>query len=57
MRFGSFMTMDEMLAAIDRVQMDEVDTLIHRVLDEEHLSLMTLGAVNHRHLPRGLMRA
>jgi hypothetical protein len=51
------MTMDEMLAAIDRVQMDEVDALIHRVLDEEHLSLMTLGAVNRRHLPRGLMRS
>jgi ABC-type iron transport system FetAB ATPase subunit len=57
MRFGSFMTMDEMLAAIDHVQMDEVDTLIHRVLDEEHLSLMTLGAVDRRHLPRGLMRS
>jgi predicted Zn-dependent peptidase len=57
MRFGSFMTMDEMLAAIDHVQMDEVDTLIHRVLDEENLSLMTLGAVDRRHLPRGLMRS
>jgi hypothetical protein len=49
--------MDEMLAAIDRVQMDEVDTLIHRVLDEEQLSLLTLGAVDRRHLPRGLMRS
>ena len=57
MRFGSFMSMDEMLAAIDRVQMDEVEALIHRVLDEEQLSLLTLGAVDRRHLPRGLMRA
>jgi predicted Zn-dependent peptidase len=57
MRFGSFMSMDEMLAAIDRVQMDEVDALIHRVLDEEQLSLLTLGAVDRRHLPRGLMRS
>jgi len=57
MRFGSFMSMDEMLAAIDRVQMDEVDTLIHRVLDEEQLSLLTLGAVDRRHLPRDLMRS
>ena len=57
MRFGSFMSMDEMLAAIDRVQMDEVDTLIHRVLDEEQLSLLTLGVVDRRHLPRGLMRS
>jgi predicted Zn-dependent peptidase len=57
MRFGSFMSMDEMLAAIDRVQMDEVDALIHRVLDEEQLSLLTLGAVGRQHLPRGLMRS
>jgi predicted Zn-dependent peptidase len=57
MRFGSFMTMDEMLAAIDLVQMDEVDALVHRVLDEEQLSLLTLGAVDRRHLPRGLMRS
>jgi len=45
------------LAAIDRVPMDEVDALIHRVLDEEQLSLLTLGAVSRRHLPRGLMRS
>lgn len=57
MRFGSFMTMDEMLAAIDRVPMEDVDALVHRVLDEEHLSLLTLGAVDGRHLPRGLLRA
>lgn len=57
MRFGSFMSMDEMLAAIERVQMDEVDALIHRVLDEEQLSLLTLGAVDRRHLPGGLMRS
>jgi predicted Zn-dependent peptidase len=57
MRFGSFMSMDEMLAAIDRVPMEEVDALIHRVLDEEQLSLLTLGPVNRRHLPRGLLRS
>ncbi|HEY7204486.1 MAG TPA: pitrilysin family protein [Methylomirabilota bacterium] len=57
MRFGSFMTMDEMLGAIDAVRMEDVDALIHRVLDEEQLSLMTLGAVNRRHFPRGLLRA
>jgi len=33
------------------------NALIHRVLDEEQLSLMTLGAVNRRHFPRGLLRA
>jgi len=57
MRFGSFMSMDQMLAAIDAVRMEDVDALIHRVLDEEQLSLMTLGAVNRRHFPRGLFRA
>jgi predicted Zn-dependent peptidase len=57
MRFGSFMSMDQMLAAIDAVRMEDVDALIHRVLDEEQLSLMTLGAVNRRHFPRGLLRA
>ncbi|HTI54112.1 MAG TPA: pitrilysin family protein, partial [Verrucomicrobiae bacterium] len=57
MRFGSFMSMDEMLAAIDAVRMEDVDALIHRVLDEEQLSLMTLGAVSRRNFPRGLLRA
>jgi predicted Zn-dependent peptidase len=57
MRFGSFMSMDEMLGAIDAVGMEDVDALIHRVLDEEQLSLMTLGTVNRRHFPRGLLRA
>jgi len=57
MRFGSFMSMDEMLAAIDAVRMEDVEALIHRVLDEEQLALMTLGAVNRRHFPRGLFRA
>ena len=57
MRFGAFMSMDEMLAAIDAVRMEDVDALIHRVLDEEQLSLMTLGAVNRRHFRRGLLRA
>ncbi|MGH7350326.1 MAG: M16 family metallopeptidase, partial [Candidatus Rokuibacteriota bacterium] len=57
MRFGSFMSMDEMLAAIDRVRMEDVDALIHRVLDEEQLSLLALGAVDRRHLPRGLLRS
>jgi predicted Zn-dependent peptidase len=57
MRFGSFMSMDEMLAAIDRVPMEEVDALIHRVLDEEQLALLTLGAADRRHLPRDLLRS
>ena len=35
MRFGSFLSMDEMLAAIDRVELRGGQALIHRVLDEE----------------------
>ncbi len=57
MRFGSFMSVDDMLAAIDHVGPEDVDALIHRVLDEEQLSLMTLGAVDRRNLPRGLFRS
>ena len=57
MRFGTFMSMDEMLAAIDAVHLEDVEALIHRVLDEEQLALMTLGPVNRRRLPRGLFGA
>ncbi len=57
MRFGTFMTMDEMLAAIDAVHLEDVEALIHRVLDEEQLALMTLGAVSRRRFPRGVFRA
>jgi predicted Zn-dependent peptidase len=57
MRFGTFMSMDEMLAAIDAVHLEDVEALIHRVLDEEQLALMTLGSVNRRRFPRGLFRA
>jgi predicted Zn-dependent peptidase len=56
MRFGAFMSVDEMLGAIDAVRMEDVDALIHRVLDEEQLSLMTLGTVGRRNFPRGLLR-
>jgi len=57
MRLGSLMSIDEMLGAIRTVRMEDVDALIHRVLEEEQPSLMTLGAVNRRHFPRGLLRA
>jgi hypothetical protein len=45
-----------MLSAIDGVRLDEVEALIHRVLDEEHLALITLGALDRRNLPRELVR-
>jgi predicted Zn-dependent peptidase len=56
LRFGAFLSMDEMLSAIDGVRLDEVEALIHRVLDEEHLALITLGALDRRNLPRELVR-
>jgi predicted Zn-dependent peptidase len=55
MRFGSFLSMDEMLAAIDAVRPDEVEGLIHCVLDEERLALLTLGPADRRSLPRELL--
>jgi predicted Zn-dependent peptidase len=54
MRFGSFLSMDAMLAAIDGVRPDEVEALIHRILDENQLSLLALGPIDHRSLPRDL---
>jgi predicted Zn-dependent peptidase len=56
LRFGSFLSVNDMLAAIDRVPQEEVEALIHRVLDEEQLSLLTLGPLDRRHLPRELLR-
>ena len=54
LRFGAFHSVDEMLGEIDRVRPDEVEALIHRVLDEEQLCLVTLGPVDKRNLPREL---
>ncbi|MBI2543831.1 MAG: insulinase family protein [Candidatus Rokubacteria bacterium] len=51
LHFGSFFSLDEMLAAIDVVREDGVQALIHRLLDEEQLSLLTLGPLDRRHLP------
>jgi hypothetical protein len=33
-----------------------VEALIHRVLDEEQMALMTLGPVDRRNLPRELLK-
>ena len=53
--FGSFFSLDEMLAAIDRVTEEEVQALVHRLMDEEQLALLTLGPLDRRHLPRELV--
>jgi len=57
MRFGSFLSIDEMMGAIDGVGLEEVQALIQRVLDEEQMALMTLGSVARRNLPRELRRS
>jgi len=55
LRFGSFFSLDEMLAAIDGVQPEEVESLTSRLLDEQQLSLLTLGPIDRRSLPRELV--
>jgi predicted Zn-dependent peptidase len=52
MRFGEFFSIDDMLASIDRVRPEEVETMIHRVLDEDQMAVMSLGPVDRRNLPR-----
>ena len=54
--FGSFFSLDEMLAAIDAVREEEVQSLIHRFLDEEQLSILTLGRLDRGQLPPELTR-
>jgi predicted Zn-dependent peptidase len=56
MQFGSFLTVDAMLAAIDSVRIEELQALIGDLLDEEQLTLVTLGPLDRRNLPRELVR-
>jgi predicted Zn-dependent peptidase len=55
MHLGSFLTMDAMLAAIDTVRHEEVQTLLAELLDEDRLALTTLGPLDRRNLPRELL--
>jgi predicted Zn-dependent peptidase len=57
LRFGAFFSLDEMLSAIEAVRPEEVEAMIPRILDEEQLTLLTLGPINKRNLPRELMKA
>ena len=57
MHFGSFLTMNDMLEAIDKVRHEEVQGLVDEVLDEEQLALTTYGPLNRRNLPRDLLGA
>ena len=54
MHHGSFLTIDAMLEAVDRVRHEEVQTLIAELLDEERLALTTLGPLDRRNLPSEL---
>src|SRR5262249_51268989 len=57
LRFGAFFSLDEMLSAIEDVRPEEVEAMIPRILDEEQLSLLALGPINRRNLPRELVKA
>jgi predicted Zn-dependent peptidase len=50
--FGSFFSLDEMLAAIDRVSEEEVQGLVQQLLGEDRMALLALGPLDRRHLPR-----
>jgi predicted Zn-dependent peptidase len=54
MHHGAFFTMDQMLAAIDAVRLEEVEALITLLLDEGRVALTTLGPLDRRHLPAEL---
>ncbi|HEV8473711.1 MAG TPA: pitrilysin family protein [Methylomirabilota bacterium] len=54
MHFGSFFTLDMMLASIDRVAHEEVQALVSELLDEDQLALTTLGPLDRRNLPAEL---
>ncbi len=56
MHFGSFFTIDSMLAAIDNVRVEDIQALITDLLDEDRLTLVTLGPLGRRNLPRELIR-
>jgi len=55
MHHGTFLSMDAMLAAIDGVRHEEVQTLVTELLDEDRLALTTLGPLDRRNLPRELL--
>jgi predicted Zn-dependent peptidase len=55
MHFGSFLTMTDMLEAIEKVRHEEVHALLDDVLDEERLALTTYGPLTRRNLPRDLL--
>src|SRR5207245_11242403 len=56
MHLGSFLTMDQMIQAIERVKHEEVQALVSELIDEDRLALTTYGPLDRRTLPRELLR-
>jgi predicted Zn-dependent peptidase len=54
LHLGSFLTLDQMIASIDSVRLEDVQALIGQILDEERLALTTLGPLDRRNLPKEL---
>jgi predicted Zn-dependent peptidase len=57
MHLGSFLTMDDMIGNIERVEHEQVQALVGELLDEDRLALTTLGPLDRRNLPRELARS
>jgi predicted Zn-dependent peptidase len=56
LHLGSFLTLDQMIASIEAVRLEDVQALIGQVLDEDRLALTTLGPLDRRNLPKELLR-
>jgi predicted Zn-dependent peptidase len=56
MHLGSFLTMDQIIGAIDAVQHEQVQALVDELLDEDRLALTTLGPLDRRSLPKDFVR-
>lgn len=56
MHLGTFLTLDDMLGAIEGVRHEEVQALVGELLDEDRLVLTTYGPLDRRNLPRELLR-
>jgi predicted Zn-dependent peptidase len=57
LHLGAFLTLDQMIASIEAVRLDDVEALIGLLLDEEQLSVTTLGPLDRRRLPKDLLRS
>ena len=56
MHLRSFLTMDDMIGAIDAVEHEQVQALVGELLDEDRLALTTLGPLDRRSLPKDFVR-